>query len=64
MVLCNNKALLDMSQRSHNSRILILFFKICDKEINNHFGSVPLFKQFTHTNKTQCSMSQHISIYE
>jgi len=64
MVLCNIQALLDMSQRSHNSRILILFFKICDKEINNHFRSLPLFKQFTYAKKTQFSMSQYISIYE
>jgi len=35
-----------MSQRSHNFHILILFFKIRDKEINNLFGSVPLFKRF------------------
>jgi len=52
MVLCNIQALLDMLQRSHNSHILILFFKICDKEINNLFGSVLLFKQFAYTNKT------------
>jgi len=34
-----------MSQRSHNLHILILFFKIRDKEINNLFGSVPLFQR-------------------
>jgi len=60
----NIQALRNISQRSHNSRILILFFEICDKEINNHFGSVPLFKQFTCANKTQVSMSQYISIYK
>jgi len=31
---------------------------ICDKGINNLFGSVPLFKQFAYTNKTQFSMSR------
>jgi len=64
MMFHNIQALLDMSQRSHNSRILIMFFKICDKEINNRFGSVPLFKQFTYANKTQFSMSQYVSIYK
>jgi len=58
IMLCNIQALLDMLQRSHNFRILILFFKICDKEINNLFRSVPLFKRFAYTNKTQFSMSQ------
>jgi len=51
MVFCNIQALFDMPQRSHNPRILILFFKICDKEINNRFRSVPLFKRFTYANK-------------
>jgi len=37
----NIQALLNMLQRSHKFRILILSFKICDKEINNLFGSVP-----------------------
>jgi len=46
MMFNNIQALRDMLQRSHSSRILMLFFKICDKEINNLFGSVLLFKQF------------------
>jgi len=46
MTFNNIQALRDISQCSHNSRILILFFKICDKEINNLLGSVLLFKQF------------------
>jgi len=53
----NIQALLDMLQRSHNFHILILFVKVCDKEINNLFGSVLLFKQFAYTNKTQFSVS-------
>jgi len=60
MMFNNIQALRDISQRSHNSRILILFFKICDKEINNHLRSVPLFKKFTCANKTKFSMSQYI----
>jgi len=64
MMFNNIQALRDISQRSHNSRLLILLFKICDNEINNHFRSVPLFKQFTNANKTQFSMSQYISIYK
>jgi len=40
----NIQALPDMSQRSHNFHILILFIKISDNEINNPFGSVLLFK--------------------
>jgi len=52
----NIQALLDMLQRSHNFHILILFVMIRDKEINNLFGSVLLFKQFAYTNKTQFSM--------
>jgi len=54
----NIQALLDMLQRSHNFHILILFVMIRDKEINNLFGSVLLFKQFAYTNKTQFSMSR------
>jgi len=46
-MLRNIQALLDMSQRSYNSHILILRFSICDKEIYILFGSVLLFKQFT-----------------
>jgi len=57
-MFCNIQALLDMFQRSHNFHILILFFEICDKEINHLFGSVLLFKQFAYTNKTQFSMSR------
>jgi len=58
MVLCNIQALLDMLQRSHNFHILILFVMICDKEINNLFASVLLFKQVAYTYKTQFSMSR------
>jgi len=54
----NIQSLLNMSQHSHNSHILILSFKIFDKEIYGHLGSVPLFKQFTYTNKIQFSMSR------
>jgi len=43
---------------AHILYILILFVKICDKEIDNLFGSVPLFKQFAYTNGTQFSMSR------
>jgi len=64
MMFNNIQALRDISQRSHSSRILILFSKICYKEINNHFGSVLLFKQFTYANKTRFSMSQYISIFK
>ena len=46
MMFNNIQALRDMLQRSHNSRILILFFKICNKEIDNLFVSVLPFKQF------------------
>jgi len=44
----NIQALLNMSQRSKTSHILNLHLStvICDKEINNLFRSVPLFKQF------------------
>ena len=64
MIFNNIQARHDISQCSHNSRISILFFKICDKEINNHFGSVPLFKQFTYVHNAQFSMPQYISIYK
>jgi len=51
------QALFDMLQRSHNFHMLILFFNTRDKEICNPFGSVPLFKRFAYTNKTQPFMS-------
>jgi len=44
MMFHNIQALLNMSQRSHT--FFILFFKFCDKEIYNLFGSVLLFKPF------------------
>jgi len=56
MTLFNIQAFLDMLQHSHNFHILILFLKICDKEISNLFGSVLLFKQFVYTSQTQFSM--------
>jgi len=64
MMFNNMQALRDISLRSHNSRILILSFKICDKEINDLFGSVPLYKQFTYGHRTQFSMSQHVSFHK
>jgi len=54
----NIQVFLDMLQRSHNFHILTLFVMSCYKEINNLFGSVPLFKQFAYTNKTQLCMSR------
>jgi len=47
------QAPLDMLQRSHNLHILILFFETRDEEIYNPLGSVPLFKRFAYSNKTQ-----------
>jgi len=54
----NIQVFLDMLQLSHNFNILILFVMVRDKEINNLFGSVLLFKQLAYTNKTQFYMSR------
>jgi len=62
MMFHNIQALLDMSQHSLDFHILILFFKICDKEINDLFGSVPLFKQIAYTDNTQPFMSYESSL--
>ena len=58
----NIQALLDMLQRSHNSHTGHSIFIVCDKEVNNLFKLVLLFKQFTYTNKTLFSMSRSSSI--
>jgi len=47
----NIQALLNMLQRSHNSHTINSVLIVCDKEINNLFGLVPLFKHFFHTYK-------------
>jgi len=42
----NIQALLNMLQRSRSSHTINSFLIVCDKEINNLFGLVPLFKHF------------------